>query len=210
MSPKKVEEIFKRLSAARPEPLIELNYSNPFELLVAVILSAQATDKGVNKITPALFEKASTPYDMVELGYDEIEKSIQRIGLFRTKAKNILMMSRILIEKHQGHIPETRQELEALPGVGRKTANIILNNLFGESTIAVDTHIFRISNRIGLAKGKNVREVEDQLIKIIPKKYQKNASHWLVLHGRYICKARKPECPQCIIADLCEFPGKLI
>ena len=210
MSPTKVEEIFKRLSEARPEPLLELNYSNPFELLVAVILSAQATDKGVNKITPALFEKASTPYDMVELGYDEIEKSIQRIGLFRTKAKNILMMSRILIEKHQGHIPKTRKELEALPGVGRKTANIILNNLFGESTIAVDTHIFRISNRIGLAKGKNVREVEDQLIKIIPKKYQKNASHWLVLHGRYVCKARKPECQQCLIADLCEFPGKLI
>jgi endonuclease-3 len=208
MTPAKVEEIFRRFRAASPEPRGELRYINPFTLLVAVVLSAQATDAGVNKATPALFAAADTPEKMAALGEDGVKKFIRTIGLFNSKAKNIVALSKILRDRYGGRVPHDRAALESLPGVGRKTANIILNIAFGEPTVAVDTHVFRVANRTGLAPGKNVREVEDKLEKFIPAKYKRHAHHWLILHGRYVCKARKPECPRCLIRDLCEFKEK--
>ncbi|SIN95577.1 DNA-(apurinic or apyrimidinic site) lyase /endonuclease III [Sulfurivirga caldicuralii] len=208
MNQKKREAIFDRLAECIPNPTTELNYSNPFELLVAVILSAQATDKGVNKATEKLFKVASTPEKMLELGEEGLKEYIKTIGLYNTKAKNIIETSRILVERYGGQIPRTRKELEALPGVGRKTANVILNTAFGEAVIAVDTHIFRVANRTGLAPGKTVREVEDRLMKVTPKRHLKDAHHLLILHGRYTCTARKPKCGKCCIYDLCEFPDK--
>ena len=208
MTPAKVNEIFQRFSRANPDPQGELRHSSPFTLLVAVVLSAQATDAGVNKATPALFAAANTPEKMAALGEAGIKKFIKTIGLFNSKAKNIAALSKILVEKHHGRVPHDREALEELPGVGRKTANIVLNIAFGESTIAVDTHVFRVANRTGLAKGKTPRAVEDTLTKIIPAKYKHRAHHWLILHGRYVCKARKPECPRCLIRDLCEFKEK--
>jgi len=208
MTPAKVEEIFRRFSRADPEPRGELRHGNPFTLLVAVVLSAQATDAGVNKATPALFAAADTPEKMAALGVDGVKKFIRTIGLFNSKAKNIVALSKILCERHQGRVPRTREALEALPGVGRKTANIVLNIAFGEPTVAVDTHVFRVANRTGIAPGKTPRAVEDGLEKAIPPKYKRHAHHWLILHGRYVCKARKPDCPACLIGDLCEFKGK--
>jgi endonuclease-3 len=210
MKPEKVQEIFRRFRAANPEPRGELRYNNPFTLLVAVVLSAQATDAGVNKATPALFAAAHTPEQMAALGEAGLKKFIKTIGLFNSKAKNIIALSRILIARHHGRVPGTREELEALPGVGRKTANIVLNVAFGEPTIAVDTHVFRLANRTGLAPGKTVRIVEDRLEAAVPARYKRHAHHWLILHGRYVCKARKPDCPRCIIRDLCEFKGKTV
>ncbi|MBM3625328.1 MAG: endonuclease III, partial [Alphaproteobacteria bacterium] len=188
----------------------ELNYKNPFTLLVAVVLSAQATDAGVNKATPALFKLADTPAKMAALGEERVRDLIKTIGLFRAKAKNVVALSRLLVERHGGEVPRTREELTALPGVGRKTANVVLNVAFHEPVIAVDTHIFRVSNRLPLATGKTPEEVEAGLEKIVPQKYLLHAHHWLILHGRYVCKARKPECPRCIIADLCRFKAKTI
>lgn len=202
------EEVFARLAEKLPDPKTELDYSNPFTLLVAVVLSAQATDKGVNKATAALFEKAKTPQAMVALGEDVIREHIKTIGLFRNKAKNVYLLSKQLIETHDGEVPRSREDLMALPGVGRKTANVVLNEAFGEETIAVDTHIFRVSNRTRLAPGDTVDEVEDRLERITPKAYRRGAHHWLILHGRYTCKARKPQCWECAIADLCKFPDK--
>jgi endonuclease-3 len=203
-----IDEIFRRLAVARPAPETELTYRNPFTLLVAVVLSAQATDVGVNKATKALFEIADTPARMVALGEAGLREHIKTIGLFNTKAKNVIRLSEILLEKFGGEIPRRREELEALPGVGRKTANVVLNVCFGEPTIAVDTHIFRVANRIGLAVGKTPLAVELQLEKRIPARWMRHAHHWLILHGRYICKARRPECPVCPIRDLCCFPAK--
>ena len=208
MSPAKVNEIFHRFARANPDPKGELRHSSPFTLLVAVVLSAQATDAGVNKATPALFAAANTPEKMAALGESGIKKFIKTIGLFNSKAKNIAALSKILVEKHGGRVPHDREALEELPGVGRKTANIVLNIAFGESTIAVDTHVFRVANRTGLAKGKTPRAVEDTLTRIVPAKYRHHAHHWLILHGRYVCKARKPDCPRCLIRDLCEFKFK--
>lgn len=208
MNQKKREAIFDRLAECIPNPTTELNYSNPYELLVAVILSAQATDKGVNKATEKLFKVANTPERMLQLGEEGLKKYIKTIGLYNTKAKNIIETSRILVERYGGQIPRTRKELEALPGVGRKTANVVLNTAFGEPVIAVDTHIFRVANRTGLAPGKTVREVEDKLMKVTPKRHLKDAHHLLILHGRYTCTARKPKCGKCCIYDLCEFPDK--
>jgi endonuclease-3 len=208
MNQKKREAIFGRLAECIPNHTTELNYSNPFELLVAVILSAQATDKGVNKATEKLFKVANMPEKMLELGEEGLKEYIKTIGLYNTKAKNIIETSRILVERYGGHIPRTRKELEALPGVGRKTANVVLNTAFGEPVIAVDTHIFRVANRTGLAPGKTVREVEDRLMKVTPKRHLKDAHHLLILHGRYTCTARKPKCGKCCIYDLCEFPDK--
>jgi endonuclease III len=208
MNPKKVEEIFRRLRAARPNPTTELEYRSPFELLIAVILSAQATDKSVNIATRVLYKHANTPQAIFALGVDGLSQYIRTIGLFNTKAKNVIETCRLLIERHGGEVPESREALEALPGVGRKTANVILNTAFGHPTIAVDTHIFRVSNRTGLARGKDVREVEDKLLKVVPDEFKKDAHHWLILHGRYICLARKPGCPECPIVDLCEFKDK--
>lgn len=201
-------EIFTRLKAANPHPTTELEYDTPFQLLVAVILSAQATDKSVNLATRKLFAAADTPEQILKLGETGLSSFIQRIGLFRTKTRNILATCQLLIEQHNSEIPRTRAELEKLPGVGRKTANVILNTAFGEPTIAVDTHIFRVANRTGIAPGKNVLEVEHKLLKAVPEEFRHDAHHWLILHGRYICKARKPLCRQCLIVDLCEFKEK--
>ena len=208
MNAAKREEIFRRLQSLNPEPATELNYRTPFELLVAVVLSAQATDKSVNLATPQLFAAAGSPAAMLALGQDGLEAYVRTIGLYRTKAKNLLATCRILIERHGGEVPREREALESLPGVGRKTANVILNTAFGEPTIAVDTHIFRVANRTALAPGKNVVEVEKKLLKLVPEPYRKNAHHWLILHGRYVCKARTPECPACAIRDLCEYKQK--
>ena len=209
-TPAEVEEAFRRLKAARPEPKGELEHINPFTLLVAVVLSAQATDAGVNKATPALFAAADTPAKMVALGEDRVRELIKTIGLFRTKAKNVIGLSQRLIAEHGGQVPHDRAALESLPGVGRKTANVVLNMAFGEPTIAVDTHIFRIGNRTGLAPGKTPLEVETRLEAVVPDAYKRHAHHWLILHGRYVCLARRPLCETCIIADLCKWPGKTV
>jgi len=204
----KRREIFLRLQAANPHPTTELEHASTFELLVAVILSAQATDKSVNLATRELFPVANTPQKIFDLGEAELRGYVQRIGLYQTKSKHIIQMCRILLEQHQGQVPDSREGLEALPGVGRKTANVILNTAFGQPTIAVDTHIFRISNRIRLAPGKDVNEVEKKLLKVIPNEFKLDAHHWLILHGRYVCQARKPKCRDCIIQDLCEYKAK--
>jgi endonuclease-3 len=208
MNPSKREEIFKRLKQLNPTPRTELEYASAFELLVAVVLSAQATDKSVNLATRELFRAANTPEAILALGEEGLVPYIQRIGLFRTKARNVIATCKRLLEQHGGQVPRSRQALEALPGVGRKTANVILNTAFGEPTIAVDTHIFRVANRTGLAPGSTVEEVERRLLKLVPLAYRQDAHHWLILHGRYVCKARKPDCPQCAIADLCEYRAK--
>ncbi len=208
MSPPQRQAIFERLRAANPAPRTELVYASPFQLLVAVILSAQATDKSVNLATAGLFRTASTPAAMLKLGRRGLERHIKRIGLYRTKAKNILATCKLLLERHGGEVPRSREELQALPGVGRKTANVILNTAFGEPTIAVDTHIFRVSNRTGIAPGKDVTAVEEKLLKVVPDEFKRDAHHWLILHGRYICIARKPGCPECLIRDLCEYKFK--
>ena len=208
MNPQKRAEIFARLSAANPDPTTELAYRTPYELLVSVILSAQATDKSVNLATAELFKIADTPEKMVALGVDGLIPYIKTIGLFRTKAKNVVEMSRLLLERHGGEVPPTREALEQLPGVGRKTANVVLNTAFGQDTMAVDTHIFRVANRTGIAPGKDPLEVEERLVKFVPEPYRRNAHHWLILHGRYVCTARKPACPRCLIRDLCEFRQK--
>jgi endonuclease-3 len=205
-----IEEAFRRFKKANPEPKGELKHINPFTLLVAVVLSAQATDAGVNKATPALFALADTPEKMVELGEPRVRELIKTIGLFRTKAKNVVALSKQLLAEHGGQVPRSREALEALPGVGRKTANVVLNIAFGEPTIAVDTHIFRVGNRTGLATGKTPFEVETKLEEIVPAQYKRHAHHWLILHGRYTCVARKPLCEKCIISDLCLWPGKTI
>ena len=201
-------ELFRRLREANPKPTTELEYATPFQLLIAVILSAQATDVGVNKATRRLFPVAGTPQAMLELGEEKLKRYISTIGLYNAKAKNVIATCKILIEQHDGEVPRTRAELEALPGVGRKTANVVLNTAFGEETIAVDTHIFRVANRTGLAPGKTVRAVEDRLDKAVPAEFRRDAHHWLILHGRYVCKARKPDCPRCVIRDLCEYRHK--
>jgi len=208
MNPAKREEIFRRFKALNPAPTTELKYRTPFELLVAVVLSAQATDKSVNLATSRLFSVANTPQALLALGQEGLADYIKSIGLYRTKAKNVIAACRMLIERHDGEVPNTREALEELPGVGRKTANVILNTAFGEPTIAVDTHIFRVSNRTGLASGKTVDEVERKLLKLVPEGYRKDAHHWLILHGRYTCKARNPDCPVCAIRDLCEYKSK--
>jgi len=208
MNPEKRREIYKRLRAANPNPTTELKYRTPYELLVAVVLSAQATDKSVNQASAVLFENYHTPEQMVKLGVADLEEYIKRIGLFRTKAKNVVALSQMLLERHCGAVPQNREALEALPGVGRKTANVVLNTAFGQPTVAVDTHIFRVANRTGLAPGKDPREVEERLLKFTPPEFLKNAHHWLILHGRYICTARKPGCPECLIRDLCEYRKK--
>jgi endonuclease-3 len=208
MNPQKRAEIFARLAAANPNPTTELAYRTPYELLVAVILSAQATDRSVNAATVELFRVADTPQRMSALGVDGLIPYIKTIGLFRTKAKNVVEMSRLLLERHGGEVPATREALEQLPGVGRKTANVVLNTAFGHETMAVDTHIFRVANRTGIAPGKDPLEVEERLEKFVPRPYRRNAHHWLILHGRYVCKARKPECPRCVIRDLCEYRPK--
>jgi endonuclease III len=205
-----IAEAFRRFKAAVPEPQTELKHGNPFTLLVAVVLSAQATDAGVNKATPALFALADTPEKMAKLGEPRIRSLIKTIGLYRTKAKNVAELSKKLVAEHGGKVPRTREELEALPGVGRKTANVVLNVAFGEPTIAVDTHIFRLSNRTGLAPGKDPLEVERKLESVVPAEYKRFAHHWLILHGRYVCIARKPLCEKCIINDLCKWPGKTV
>ena len=208
MNLEKRREIFRRLQAANPNPTTELHYRTPYELLVAVVLSAQATDKSVNLATAELFAKANTPEKMVKLGVAGLENFIKRIGLYRTKARNVIALSRILLDEHAGQVPAEREALERLPGVGRKTANVVLNTAFGQPTVAVDTHIFRVANRTGIAPGKDVLEVENKLLKFTTAEYLKNAHHWLILHGRYVCLARKPGCPQCLIRDLCEFRPK--
>jgi len=210
MKPNDVEEFFRRLQALEPEPRTELVYLNPYTLLVAVVLSAQATDVGVNKATASLFQTADTPEKMLELGEAGLTEYIRTIGLFRTKARNVIELSRILVEQHGGQVPADRAALEALPGVGRKTANVVLNTAFGQETIAVDTHIFRVANRTGLAPGKTPNEVETGLLGIVPAQYRRHAHHWLILHGRYVCKARKPDCPHCAVSDLCLFDGKTV
>ncbi len=207
-SAQEVSEIFRRFSVQRPHPTSELEYKNPFTLLVAVVLSAQATDAGVNKATRALFEIADTPAKMAALGEEKLGEYIRTIGLWRNKTRNVIALSKALIEKHGGEVPSKRDELTELPGVGRKTANVILNTAFGQPTMAVDTHIFRLANRIGLAPGKNVDQVEAHLLKVIPEPYLRHAHHWLILHGRYVCKARKPDCAACVIADLCKSDEK--
>ena len=203
-------EFYCRLRAANPAPTTELEYASPFQLLIAVILSAQATDVGVNKATVKLFPAAPTPAAMQALGEDGLIDYIKTIGLFRTKAKNVIATCRLLLERHGGEVPEDRAALEALPGVGRKTANVVLNTAFGHPTIAVDTHIFRLGNRTGLAPGKTVEEVEKKLLRVTPVEFRKDAHHWLILHGRYVCKARKPECGRCVVVDLCGFKGKTL
>jgi len=208
MTPQQRTAMFARLRAANPTPGTELVYASPFELLVAVVLSAQATDRSVNLATAELFRAAATPAAILGLGRRGLERYIRRIGLYRTKAKNILATCRLLLEKHRGEVPGTRAELEALPGVGRKTANVILNTAFGQPTIAVDTHIFRVANRTGLAPGRDVLAVEEKLLKVVPEEFRLDAHHWLILHGRYVCMARKPDCPQCLIRDLCQFKHK--
>jgi endonuclease-3 len=200
--------LFERLAADRPEPRTELVYTNPFTLIVAVLLSAQATDVGVNKATARLFAMADTPAAMLALGEERVREAIRTIGLFRNKAKNVIELSRLLLERHGGAVPADRDALEALPGVGRKTANVVMNEAFGQPTIAVDTHIFRVANRTGLAPGRTPAEVEAVLEKVVPPAYRRGAHHWLILHGRYVCKARRPECWRCVIADLCRFATK--
>lgn len=202
-------EIFARLQAADPHPTTELVYHSPFELLIAVLLSAQATDVSVNKCTVRLFAVANTPQAILDLGLDALMDYIKTIGLYRTKAQHVMQTCRILVDQYHSEVPPNREALESLPGVGRKTANVVLNTAFGQPTIAVDTHIFRVCNRTGLAPGKTVREVEDKLMKVVPKPYRLNAHHWLILHGRYVCKARKPLCNQCPIVDLCDYPDKM-
>jgi len=201
-------EIFRRLRETNPKPTTELQYDSPFQLLIAVILSAQATDVGVNKATRRLFPVAGTPQTMLALGEEKLKSYISTIGLYNAKAKNVIATCKLLLDRHGGEVPRTRAELEALPGVGRKTANVILNTAFGEETIAVDTHIFRVANRTGLAPGKTVRAVEDKLERVVPAEFKRDAHHWLILHGRYVCKARKPDCPQCVIRDLCAYRYK--
>ena len=208
MSPEKCLQILLRLQAANPHPVTELEYSTPFELLVAVLLSAQATDVSVNAATRQLFPVANTPQEMLALGEEKLREYVQRIGLYKTKAKHLMLTCRLLVEQHGGTVPQAREALEALPGVGHKTANVILNTAFGQATIAVDTHVFRVANRTGLAHGKNVLEVENKLLEIVPDEFKHNAHHWLILHGRYICQARKPKCGACVINDLCEYPEK--
>jgi endonuclease-3 len=208
MKKENIAEIFKRLKKHNPAPTTELNYASPFELLIAVILSAQATDKGVNKATDELYKVANTPEDILALKEPGLKKYIKTIGLFNTKAKNIIKTCKILSEEYGSQVPEDRQALESLPGVGRKTANVILNTAFGHPTIAVDTHIFRVANRTGIAPGKTVLEVEKKLLKAVPPRYKQDAHHWLILHGRYTCIARKPRCGSCVIEDLCEFKEK--
>ncbi len=210
MTPKEISQFFTRLRARDPEPKSELEYLNPYTLLVAVVLSAQATDKGVNKATGPLFAAADTPEKMLQLGEDRVRDYVKSIGLYRTKAKNIIALSELLVRDHGGKVPRSRAALETLPGVGRKTANVVLNVAFGEPTMAVDTHIFRIGNRTGLAPGKNPREVEDGLVANIPKRFMRHAHHWLILHGRYVCKARKPDCPHCVVRDVCHYGDKTI
>jgi endonuclease-3 len=208
MNPRKRREIFERLRAANPTPTTELQYRTAFELLVAVILSAQATDRSVNKATEKLFAVAQTPAGIVALGEEGLKRYIQTIGLFNTKAKNIIQTCRILLEQHDGEVPDDRKALEALPGVGRKTANVVMNTAFGHPTMAVDTHIFRVSNRTGLAPGKTPLEVEKRLLRLVPPEFLQDAHHWLILHGRYTCLARRPRCRSCVIEDLCEFKLK--
>jgi endonuclease-3 len=208
MKPTKRREIFKRLKAENPRPTTELEYRTPYELLVSVTLSAQATDKSVNLATAKLFPAANTPAAMLALGETGLKDYIKTIGLYNTKARNLLATARLLLERHGGEVPRDREALEALPGVGRKTANVVLNTAFGEPTIAVDTHIFRVANRTGLAPGKDVRAVEDKLVATTPESFKQDAHHWLILHGRYVCKARRPECPRCVIRDLCEYKHK--
>lgn len=203
-----IRELFSRLRAANPQPTTELEYSTPFELLVAVVLSAQATDVGVNKATRRLFPVANTPQALLALGEDRLKGYINTIGLYNAKAANVIALCRQLLERHGGEVPHDREALEALPGVGRKTANVVLNTAFGEPTIAVDTHIFRVANRTGLAPGKDVRAVEDTLVRLVPAEFARDAHHWLILHGRYVCKARKPDCLHCPIHDLCRWPDK--
>ncbi len=207
-SAKEIEEFFSRFQLQNPDPRSELKYKNPFTLLVAVVLSAQATDKGVNKATEPLFVHVGSPQAMLALGETRLAEVIKTIGLYRTKAKNIIALSKKLVAEHGGQVPREREALEALPGVGRKTANVVLNVAFGEPTIAVDTHIFRVANRTGLAPGKDPRAVEEKLNEIVPDKFKLHAHHWLILHGRYVCVARKPKCPECIVRDLCCFPDK--
>jgi endonuclease III len=208
LSKRAVREFYQRLAETRPIPQTELEFINPFTLLVAVVLSAQATDTGVNRATPALFAVADAPEKMLALGEERLVQLIRTIGLFRTKAKNLIALSQILVDRHGGEVPSDREALEALPGVGRKTANVVLNVAFGEPTIAVDTHIFRVANRTGLAPGKTPLEVEKALEAITPTRYKRYAHHWLILHGRYVCKARKPDCPVCVVADLCRYGAK--
>jgi endonuclease-3 len=205
-----IAEAFRRFRKANPEPKGELQHINPFTLLIAVVLSAQATDAGVNKATPALFALADTPQKMAALGEERVRDLVKTIGLFRTKAKNVVALSRILVEQHGGQVPRSREALEALPGVGRKTANVVLNIAFGEPTIAVDTHIFRVGNRTGIATGKTPFELEQKLEAVVPAEFKRHAHHWLILHGRYTCVARRPLCEKCIIADLCKWPGKTV
>ncbi|OAM22821.1 endonuclease III [Eikenella corrodens] len=210
MNPQKRREIFQCLHDANPNPTTELVFHSPFELLIAVLLSAQATDKGVNKATAKLFPVANTPQAILDLGLEKLMEYTRTIGLYQTKSKHIMQTCRLLLEKHGGEVPDTREALEALPGVGRKTANVVLNTAFGQPTMAVDTHIFRVANRMNLAPGKNVREVEDKLMRFVPKEFLLNAHHWLILHGRYTCKAQKPLCHECIVYDLCEYKGKTV
>jgi endonuclease-3 len=208
LNAEKRRQIFQRFARANPEPRTELVYGSPFELLVAVVLSAQATDVSVNKATAELFKVANTPQALLDLGEVQLKHYIKTIGLFNSKAKNLMRTAQVLVTAHGGQVPRDREALEALPGVGRKTANVVLNTAFGEPTIAVDTHIYRVANRTHLAPGGTVREVEDELVRTTPKEFQRNAHHWLILHGRYVCKARKPACPTCIIVDLCEYADK--
>ncbi|MEQ1890841.1 MAG: endonuclease III [Alphaproteobacteria bacterium] len=208
MTPKEISTFFTRLRARDPEPKSELEYLNPYTLLVAVVLSAQATDKGVNRATGPLFAAADTPGKMLLLGEDRVRDYVKSIGLYRTKAKNILALSAQLLRDHKGQVPRSREALQALPGVGRKTANVVLNVVFGEPVMAVDTHIFRLGNRTGLAPGKNPRAVEDALVANIPKRFMRHAHHWLILHGRYVCKARAPDCPNCVVRDVCHYADK--
>ncbi len=203
-----IDAFYRRLQSANPDPRTELHYASPFQLLIAVILSAQATDVGVNKATARLFPVAPTAHDMLSLGEEGVREYIKTIGLYRSKAKNVINTCRILVEQHDGNVPDSREALEALPGVGRKTANVVLNTAFGQPTIAVDTHIFRVSNRTGLAPGKTVLEVEKKLLQVTPPPFRVNAHHWLILHGRYVCKARRPECGQCLVHDLCAWRDK--
>ncbi|MEO7935814.1 MAG: endonuclease III [Dokdonella sp.] len=210
MKRENVIEMFTRLREFNPKPTTELDFTTPFELLIAVILSAQATDVGVNKATRRLYPLANTAHSILDLGEEELKRHISTIGLFNAKAKNVMATCRILVDEHAGEVPRSREALEALPGVGRKTANVVLNTAFGEPTIAVDTHIFRVANRTGLAKGKDVRTVEDKLVRVIPPEFRQDAHHWLILHGRYVCKARKPDCPTCLIRDLCSYRLKTL
>ncbi len=205
-----IEAMFARFAKTLPEPKGELHYTSPFTLLVAVVLSAQATDAGVNKATPALFKAADTPEKMARLGEERVTELIRTIGLYRTKARNVIALSKQLVAKYDGKVPHSREALQSLPGVGRKTANVVLNIAFGEPTIAVDTHIFRVSNRTGLAPGRTPEEVETALGRVVPERYRLHAHHWLILHGRYVCKARKPDCPDCLIRDLCRYPDKTV